>query len=182
MRLFVGLDLPPEVVRNLEILLDELRPTASIQWSPPANLHITTKFIGQWPEERLDDLKAALAAVPSRAPIQVAVRRVGFFPNPHSPRVFWCGVEAPGLDELAADTDRATAALGVASEQRAFSPHLTLARIKQPLDLQPLREKIAALPSLDFGSFAARSFFLYLSKPGPKGSVYTKLAEFPLTK
>ena len=182
MRLFVGLDLPAEVVRNLERLLDELRPTAKIQWSPPANLHVTTKFIGEWPEERLSELRDALAALPSRTTIPVHIRQVGFFPNPHSPRVFWCGIEAPGLQELAADTDRATSRLGIESEKRAFSPHLTLARIKERVDLQPLREQIAALPSLDFGSFPASSFFLYRSKPGPKGSVYTKLAEFSLTK
>jgi len=182
MRLFVGLDLPAEVVSNLEGLLDDLRPSARIQWSPPANLHITTKFIGEWPEARLPELNAALAEIPSRPPIQVQIRRVGFFPNPHSPRVFWCGIEAPGLETLAADTDRATSALGIESEKRAFSPHLTLARIKDRLDLQPLREKIAALPSLDFSAFEARGFFLYLSKPGPKGSVYTKLSEFPLAK
>src|SRR5690242_14051033 len=137
MRLFVGLDLPPEVVRNLEALLETLRPTARIQWSPPANLHITTKFIGQWPEDRLEEMKAALAAMPPHTPIPVAIRRVGFFPNPHSPRVFWCGVEAPGLEALAADTDRATAALGVESEKCAYSPHLTLARIKDRVNLQP---------------------------------------------
>ena len=76
--------------------------------------------------------------------IPVHIRKVGFFPNPHSPRIFWCGIEAPGLAELAADTDRATAALGIAPEKRAYSPHLTLARIKERLDLQPLREAIAA--------------------------------------
>ena len=182
MRLFTGLDLPAEVVRNLEKLLEELRPTARIQWSPPANLHITTKFIGEWPEERLDELKAALAAVPARAGIPLHIHKVGFFPNPHSPRVFWCGIEAPGLAELAADTDRATAALGIESEKRAYSPHLTLARIKEKLDLQPLRETIAARASLDFGSFTAAAFFLYRSQLRPTGSVYTKLAEFPLSK
>jgi 2'-5' RNA ligase len=93
--------------------------------------------------------------------------------------VFWTGVEAPGLEALAADTDRATTGLGIPTETRPYSPHLTLARIKDKAPLQPLREKIAALPSLDFGSFEAHSFFLYLSKPGPKGSVYTKLSEFP---
>jgi 2'-5' RNA ligase len=62
-------------------------------------------------------------------------------------------------------------------ESRAFSPHLTLARIKERLNLQPLRESIAALPSLDFGQFVADRFFLYQSRLGPKGSVYTKLAE-----
>src|SRR5689334_5427109 len=104
MRLFVGLDLPAEVVRNLEGLLDQLRPTARIQWSPPANLHVTTKFIGEWPEARLPDLIAALDTVPSQPAISVEIRGVGFFPNPHSPRVFWCGIEAPDLEKLAKNT------------------------------------------------------------------------------
>jgi 2'-5' RNA ligase len=182
MRLFTGLDLPAEVVRNLEKLLDDLRPTARIQWSPPANLHITTKFIGEWPEERVDELKAALAELPSRPEIPLNIRQVGFFPNPKSPRVFWCGIEAQGLAELAADTDRATASLGIESEKRAYSPHLTLARIKERLELGPLREKIAARASLDFGSFRATSFFLYHSRLRSGGSVYTKLAEFPFSK
>ena len=182
MRLFIGLDLPAEVVRNLEELLDRLRPAARINWSPPANLHITTKFIGEWPEERLAELKTTLAAVPSRSPIQVHIHRVGFFPNPHSPRVFWCGTEAPGLDALAADTDRATATLGIEPEKRDFSPHLTLARIKERVDLQPLREQIAGLPGLDFGRFEASRFFLYRSQLRPGGSIYTKLEGFPLTK
>ena len=178
MRLFTGLDLPAEVVAHLEELLDRLRPTGRIQWSSPANLHVTTKFIGEWPEGRLEELKAALGALEPRAPIPVHVRKVGFFPNPHAPRVFWCGIEAPGLDALAAATDRATAALGVPVETRAFSPHLTLARIKERLDPQPLREAVAALPSLEFGQFAGTGFFLYQSSLRPGGSVYTKLAEW----
>jgi 2'-5' RNA ligase len=182
MRLFTGLDLPPGVVARLEDLLNHLRPAARIHWSPPANLHITTKFIGEWPEERLDELTGALAGVPVHGPVPVHIRNVGFFPNPHSPRVFWCGIDAPALPGLAAGTDRACAALGIEAETRAFSPHLTLARIKERLDLQPLRETIAALPSLDFGEFEARSFFLYRSQMRAGGSVYTKLAEFALTK
>jgi len=185
MRLFTGLDLPDEVIGDLEELTRRLKPSAPIAWSPPANLHITTKFIGEWKEERLPDLIAALASVPPRDPIPVSIRRVGFFPNPHSPRIFWCGVEAPGLAELAGDTDAATVALGIAREERAFSPHLTLARIKDAHALRPvlqaLREAIAGLDSLEFGAFHARSFFLYQSVRKGGGSVYTKLAEFPLT-
>ena len=177
MRLFTGLDLPEEVILSLRSLLVHLQPAAKINWSPPENLHITTKFIGEWPEERLDKLKSALAQLSPRAPIPIHVRKVGFFPNPHAPRVFWCGIEAPGLEALAAATDRATQALGIPAESRAFSPHLTLARIKERLNLQPLRESIAVLPSLDFGRFLADRFFLYQSRLGPKGSVYTKLAE-----
>jgi 2'-5' RNA ligase len=179
MRLFTGLDLPAEVVRNLEILLDRLRPAARIQWSPPANLHITTKFIGEFPEERVEVLISALKSLPPRPPMMLRITKLGFFPNPHSPRVFWCGIDAPGLVDLAAATDRATMALGIPKEERAFSPHLTLARIKERLELQPLREAIAGLPSLEFGGCEARSFFLYRSQMRAGGSVYTKLAEFP---
>lgn len=182
MRLFTGLDLPALVTGNLQDLLGKLRPMARIHWSPPENLHITTKFIGEWPEERLPELQSALAALPAGPPLQVAIRRLGFFPNPHAPRIFWCGIEAAGLAELAAGTDRATAALGIAREDRVYSPHLTLARIKDRVDLQPLRETIAALPSLEFGAFEASRFYLYRSRLTPAGSVYTKLAEFPFSR
>jgi 2'-5' RNA ligase len=182
MRLFTGLDLPGDLIANLEELIRRLKPAARIRWSPPANLHVTIKFIGEWPEARLGELKTALGGLPGRAVIPVRIRRVGFFPNPYSPHNFWCGIDAPGLPELAADVDSATAALGVARDKRGFSPHLTLARIKDQVELQPLREAIAALPALEFGGFTADSFFLYQSTLRPSGSVYTKLAEFPLTK
>jgi 2'-5' RNA ligase len=183
MRLFTGIDLPPDVVRNLDNLVVRLRPTARVKWSPPANLHITTRFIGEWPAERLPELEAALAAVPGTGAIPIHVHELGFFPNAHAPRVFWAGVEAsPGLATLAAETDRALATLGLEPEGRPYSPHLTLARIKAPVPLQTLREAIAALPSLDFGDFAADRFHLYQSRLSSAGSVYTKLAEFPLAK
>jgi 2'-5' RNA ligase len=182
MRLFTGLDLSPEVVRALDALLDRLRPAACVKWSLPANLHVTTRFIGEWPAERLPDLRAALAGLPSHPPIPIHIRKLGFFPNPHSPRVFWAGVEASAdLAALASEIDGALDPLGLPSEGRPFSPHLTLARIKEPVPLQKLRETIAALPSLDFGSFTADRFFLYQSRLSPAGSVYTKLAEFPLS-
>ena len=181
MRLFIALDLPSEVVRNLESFVARLKPAARISWSPPANLHITTKFIGEYPEGELRALQSALAAVPQRPPIEVAIAKVGFFPNERAPRVFWCGIDAPGLDSLAADTESATASVGVAVENRPFSPHLTLARIKERLDLRPLFDAIATAHTLDFGRFTARSFFLYRSQLRPGGSVYTKLAEFPFS-
>ena len=182
MRLFTGLDLPAEVIGNLHHLLDQLRPSARIKWSPPENLHITTRFIGEWPEPRLAELQAALAGIPAQPAIPVHVLKLGFFPNPHAPRVFWAGVEAPPeLAALAAQTDRALDTLGLSPEGRPFRPHLTLARIKDPMPLQKLREQIAALPSLEFGSFTATRFYLYLSQRTSAGSIYSKLAEYPLS-
>lgn len=181
MRLFTGFDLPEEVVGELERLQSVLRPTARINWSPPANLHLTTKFIGEWPEERLEELREALASLAPRQPLRIAVRGLGFFPNPRSPRVFWAGVEGPPeLAALAAETDRALARLGVPAESRPYSPHLTLARIRTPVPLDGLHAAIARLPSTEFGEFTADRFWLYRSRLSPSGSVYTKLSEFPI--
>ncbi len=183
MRLFTAIDLPPDVIAALTGLIDRLRPAARINWSPAANLHITTKFVGEWPKERLDELSAALAALPAREPIPIEVRGLGFFPNPHSPRVFWAAVHAgPELAALARLTEQALEPLGIAAEHRPFSPHLTLARIKEPLPLQSLRQAIAALPQTDFGAFTAERFHLYLSELNPRGSVYTKLSDYPFRK
>ena len=183
MRLFIGIDLPPEVIANLEGLLERLRPAAQINCSPPRNLHVTTKFIGEWPEERLADLKSALGTLPARQPITIAIEKLGFFPNPYSPRVFWAGMHAgDDLASLARDTEQALTPLGIAKEERAYSPHLTLARIKTPGKQPALLQAVAKLPSLDFGSFVSNHFYLYQSRTAPTGSVYTKLAEFSFAK
>jgi 2'-5' RNA ligase len=183
MRLFAGIDLPTEVRESLAAMLGGLRPCARLSWSPAANLHITTKFIGEWPEERLDALIAALRSLPPRQPIGIAFRGLGWFPNAHAPKIFWVGVKADGgLAELARQTDEAVARLGVPPERRRFSPHLTLARIREQVPLARLREAVAALPSEDFGEFTASRFHLFLSERAASGSVYTKLAEFPLAQ
>jgi len=183
MRLFTGINLPSEIVAHLESLLDRLRPAARVKWSLASNLHITTRFIGEWPAERLPELEGALAALPDPGPLTIHVRKLGFFPNARAPRIFWAGIEAsPALAALASETDRALAHLGLEPEGRPFSPHLTLARIKEPEPLQKLHAAVAGLPSLEFGDFSADRFYLYQSRLGPAGSVYTKLAEFPLAK
>src|SRR5579884_786755 len=136
MRLFTGIDLPDEVMNVFERLLVHLRPTAHLKWSPVYNLHVTTRFIGEWPETRLEELQAALADVPIRSPIRVELRGIGWFPNARRPRVFWAGVEVtPELRALAHDIDAALERLGLKPEEREFAPHLTLARIKQPVPL-----------------------------------------------
>ena len=181
MRLFVGLDVPYEMRRNLELVLQLLKPTADISWSPLSNLHITTKFIGEWPEARLEELKSSLESVKRTGDLKIAIRGIGWFPNPHHPRVLYAGIAAPAeLAQLARDTEQVCERLGIPAENRDFSPHLTLARIKGPADLHELRGAIAGLPSAEFGAYTACDFHLYLSKLSPKGSIYTKLATYPL--
>ncbi len=174
MRLFTAIDLPEEMREKLGAFLARLRPLAKLRWTEVENLHITTKFIGEWPEPRLDEVNNALRGVLLNEPTRIAVRGLGWFPDVHRPHVFWAGVEADqALTMLAQATDQAVAALGVPVETRAFAPHLTLARVKYAVPLDAL---IQAAGDPDFGAFQASSFFLYLSKNGK----YSKLAEFPL--
>jgi 2'-5' RNA ligase len=189
MRLFIGIALPPRVLDNLARVLQELRPLAPVHWSPVENLHITSKFIGPWPEERLAELQSALENLNFGRAFDVAIAGFGFFPNPHRPRTFFAGVSPAkpaesGLAELANRIDETLAPLGIAREDRPYSPHLTLARIKleqiKQEDIRRLRQHIAQMTDFDFGAFQVSAFHLYLSKTGPSGSVYTPLATYPL--
>lgn len=184
MRLFTAIEISAEVKNNLGALLDRLRPLAKLSWTRIDNLHITTKFIDEWPEGRLEEMKRALASVGSPSAVHVGILGLGWFPNARNPRVLWAGVKAgEELRQLAQATEAAVQAIGVAKEDREYSPHLTLGRVpkRQPLDahdaLDTLRRTIDSLESTEFGSFVATGFHLYLSAAGK----YTKLAQFALT-
>lgn len=179
MRLFTGFDLPERERMALASLLERFRPLAPLRWSVVDNLHVTTKFIGEWPTERLDELKAALAEVPSPGtPLTLSLDGLGWFPNPHQPRIFWAAVKAgPELEGYAAAIETLLEErLGIKRENRPYRPHLTLARINSPADLAALRRAVAALPSTSFGSFSPGAHYLYLSEAGR----YTKLASYAI--
>lgn len=179
MRLFTAIDIPTDLTEALRSFVGRLRPAAKISWSVAENLHVTTKFIGEWPEPRLDEMKRALASVQASEPIEIAVKGLGWFPNERRPRVFWAGVDGgEALRTVARATEDAVAELGIPVEERDYAPHLTLARIRETVALERLHEALASFPSgcgFDFGSFRATQFFLYLSADGR----YTKLAGFP---
>jgi 2'-5' RNA ligase len=180
MRLFTAIDIPEEVREHLERVITHLRPSAHVKWSTVYNLHITLKFIGEWAAPGLEKLEAALASVAPRLAVPVDVRGVGWFPNQHHPRVFWAGIlSGPELETLARDIETSLEPLGIAKEDRDFSPHLTLARIKQPTPLHTLRQAVTDLGAVEFGAFRSDRFGLYRSQPGAAGSIYTKLSEYP---
>jgi 2'-5' RNA ligase len=179
MRLFTAIDLPAEMLLRLERLLSSLRPEALIKWSPLDNLHITTKFIGEWPERRLEELHDALAGLTPRESFEIEVRDLGWFPNERSPRVLWAGVHAgPALKQLIAETEERLLALGIPKEEKPSNPHLTLARIKNPAPLQNLRRKVDELQPAELGAFSAGHFCLFRSDPGSNASIYRRLRDY----
>jgi 2'-5' RNA ligase len=179
MRLFTAISLPQEILLRLDRLMAALRPEALIKWSPLDNLHITLKFIGEWPESRLDELHSALADIAPRSPFEIEISGLGWFPNERAPRVLWAGVSGgEALPQLAAEIDQRLQSLGIPHEDRQFSPHLTLARIKNPVPLRVLREKVQRLQPAHIGKFEASDFALYRSDPGSTSSIYRKLREY----
>jgi RNA 2',3'-cyclic 3'-phosphodiesterase len=181
MRLFSGIDLPEDVRERLERLLMHFRSAAHLKWVPVYNLHLTLKFIGEWPEENLPRLEAALRSIPKRPAIPLEVRGLGWYPNARNPRVFWVGVDGgEALPALAREIECALEPLGIAKETRPFTAHLTLARIKEPAPLDGLRSAVAKVEPVEFGSFPVDRFHLFRSQPGSAGSIYTKLSEFSL--
>jgi len=192
MRLFVALDIAASIRGRIAQFMDGVRGFApDARWVSAESLHITLKFIGEWPAERLDELKRAVAGVRGQ-PAEITFSGTGFFPTPKSARVFWIGIQAgPELASLAGAVDAATSALGVEREKRAFAPHLTLARTgsgrprrmfsdRGNSSFRRLQEKLAAMPAPAFSTMSPREFYLYESKLSPKGAVYTKLQSFPL--
>ena len=184
MRLFVALDLPDEVRGALARAIERLKPNCrAAKWVRPRSMHLTLKFIGHviadGDAQKLADLRAALATVRSSRPVEVKYRGIGFFPNSRRPRVIWCGVEGtPNLARIAADIEAAIEPPGIAREERAFVPHLTLARIESPRGAEQLVRAAEELQSCGFGSARETQFYLFESKTKPSGAEYTKIETF----
>lgn len=193
MRLFIALDIDDAIRSHLQRFMEGVRGfAANARWVHPESLHVTLKFIGEKSPEGVEDIRRALAEIPSTS-MEITFRGYGFFPTPRTARVFWVGIQAgPGLANLASEVDAALSKLGIPKEEHAFSPHLTLARGgksgspgRQKGDVpnmafQYLQEKLAALPQPEFGTMTAREFFLYESKLSRGGSIYSKMHRFPL--
>jgi len=192
MRLFLALDIAPSIRGRIAQFMGGVRGFApDARWASAESLHLTLKFIGEWPPEKLEDLKRALAGVRGQPP-EITFSGTGFFPTPRSARVFWIGIQAgPELASLAGAVDATTSVLGIEKEQRPFAPHLTLARTgsgrpqrassdRANSSFRRLQKELAARPAPAFGTMSPHEFFLYESKLSPKGAVYTKLASFPL--
>ena len=180
MRLFIAVDLPTEIRKALGDIEQDLRPlTDSARWVSPESIHITLKFLGEVPDKRLEDINTALTGL-SWKPFTITVRGVGFFPGTRSPRVFWAGMEAPTMKELAEELDSRMEALGFDKEKRAFRPHITLARARDTRISSSLVTGSSQYEEHDFGAFTADRVFLFKSTLKPSGAVYEKLKEYLL--
>ncbi|MGH7902933.1 MAG: RNA 2',3'-cyclic phosphodiesterase [Candidatus Dormibacteraceae bacterium] len=179
-RAFVGVELPAGHVRELAGHLERCRATEPrLRWVPPANLHVTLRFLGNVEGDVLDVVRAALPGIEG-APFEMALGAPGCFGRRDRARVVWLRVEAgePELARLAAAVDAVCAGAGLARDDRAYHPHLTLARApgREGVRLPDLPEP----PRLD--AWTVPGLTLFRSRLRRGSAAYERLARFPFAR
>jgi len=188
LRAFIAVEIPPEIQNAIYRETADLRRALSpslIRWVPQENLHLTLKFLGDISPSNVDILSQMLTAEAALFPcFSMQMSGLGSFPSPRRPRVIWIGIQAPAvLASLQYGIESASARLGYASEERHFSPHLTIGRVKQNVsgvEQQKVRQALEATHVGDLGTAQVEAVYLYKSDLKPTGSVYTRLYSAPL--
>jgi RNA 2',3'-cyclic 3'-phosphodiesterase len=177
LRLFVALDLPATIKADLTSLVGNLPDT---RWADDDQLHLTLRFIGEVDGGTARDIMEALATVPAR-PIELLLKGVGHFPPRGEPKVLWVGVERS--EELVAFKRRIDSALrdtGLAAEGRKFSPHVTIARFRQPPPYNRFAAYLARHSLYRSAPFWVSDFALYSSWLRPEGALHRLEARYEL--
>lgn len=182
-RAFIAIDLPPSIQESLDKQTARLRQTLGddlVRWVPAQNMHLTLKFLGALPLSHLDFIKRMLTqSADSNSQFDLQIGGLGSFPNSKRPRVLWAGIHAPaGLPTLQKMIEDGATRLGYNKEERPFSPHLTLGRVRQGLSAQELHKVSTAFSIFQLGKIGTArvdSVYLYQSDLNSEGSVYTKL-------
>lgn len=184
MRLFLAINLTPDVRREIAAATAPLRECVpELAWIAEPLLHLTLKFLGEQPPERVDDIHAVLAGVAGRhRELLMTLGGIGAFPNFRRARVVWIGVgQDPRLELLHHDVEVACEGLGFEVEGRPFRPHLTLARVKQPLEVERARVLARQAKRTDYRTdFIVRSIDLMRSDLSADGPAYTTLVSAAL--
>lgn len=185
MRLFIGIELPVDVKSDLASMADCCRrrmapvaPHAVLRWVPQDNLHITVWFLGDVDERREVMLKEALGRPFRAAPFAARLGSLGAYPPGGSPRVIWVGVDEgkEGLQSVYAELGERLPALGFEPERRPYSPHVSLARVKDipRSEGSALRAVLQTSPG-EPARFAVSALTLFQSRTLPSGSEYESL-------
>jgi len=184
MRLFIAVEIPDEIKKNIVERINELKPVeAVVKWVAKENLHITLKFLGWVEEKDLDKLiKMTSKAVESFNRFKVNFAGLGTFPEGKAPRVVWVGMGegAEEMGKLAEALENKLSRAGFRSEPRGFKPHLTIGRIKAKKGVDNLKTNLAAIKEPKFGETEVDSLFIMKSTLTSKGPIYEKIKEVKL--
>jgi 2'-5' RNA ligase len=174
-RLFVAIDLPDEVLDQLDRLCAGL---PAIRWVEPEQRHLTVRFIGEVEHALFYDIGEALASVSLR-PFELRLKGLGLFPPRGAPHTLWVGVEDPAaLAQLKRRIDRLLEEAGVPPERRKFAPHVTLGRFREPPPEARLASYITGRALYRSEPFLVSGFSLYSSLLRPEGALHVQEARY----
>jgi len=189
LRAFIALEIPTKVQNDIHQATSKLRSETGslIRWVPAENLHLTLKFLGDISPAHVEFLTQMIRAeTDSHRCFDLHLTGLGSFPSPKRPRVIYIGIQAPAeLSALQHAVESGAHRLGYRPEDRSFSPHLTLGRVKHAShitasDQQKIRHALEQVKIDSLGTARVDSVHLYKSDLKPTGSVYTKLFSAPL--
>jgi RNA 2',3'-cyclic 3'-phosphodiesterase len=202
LRTFIAIDLPAPILDAVASAQEQIQSylraqglAPKLRWSPTKNLHLTLRFLGDTSSAQREEVITrlqSLAAVtdPFTLSVDLSGAGVGAFPNLRQPRVLWIGLggKLPMLMQLQSQTEEVARSVGFAPEEKAFAPHLTLARAARDADRRALQQvgqalaeytQVAPSPTSSPLSFSVPQVVYYQSVLNPSGSVYTSLATLP---
>ncbi len=176
LRAFIAVELPERLVPEIE-KIESVLNTPGIKLVEPKQVHITLKFLGDILEDNVETIASALSQVNCK-PFEARIKGVGVFPKPAYIKVIWLGAEGI-FDTLHDEVERVLTPFKF-EKDHLFSPHATLARVKQLRDKAALFEKLKQLENIDLGTINVGTISLKKSTLTPQGPIYETLREIKL--
>ena len=178
-RSFIAIELPPAVKQAIQSFQDYLKPVIpGVRWVKPESIHLTLKFLGDVPEEKLHGIGSQLGEWVSNAfPYTLKPGGFGAFPNKFRPRVLWIGFSSvPEIhDLLVSQLEAGLVAHGFKKEKKPHRPHLTIARVRVPGSTGRALDRIGGEEPPEFPEFLVNRIILFRSDLEPSGARYTEL-------
>jgi 2'-5' RNA ligase len=183
-RVFLAVKVPEEFKEKIQEVQKQLKmQNADVGWVGPENFHYNLKFFGYVTEPEIKKIESAVKrVVAGHHPFKLEIEGIGTFPTPTAPRVIWLGTKkgTAEITALANDLDKEFSKEGFESENRPFTAHLTLGRVKSTQNKQKLVEKVKDLKAMKIGEFNIEEITLFQSQLQREGPIYTELMKFRL--
>ncbi len=183
LRCFIAIEIPETIKKSVLDIIDSLRKSgADVKWVSDENIHITLQFLGETEESLIPDIKGALYKIlATYSPFYIKIAKVGCFPSGRRPRVIWVGIEdSQSLINLYKDIASEMVKFGYQKEERGFTPHLTIGRVKSNRNMGELLKRLEEFTVTDFPAFEVQNIRLMKSELKPSGAKHYCLAEIPI--
>ncbi len=187
-RLFIAIQISSDIIKKITEISNYFQtqvPSDLMKWVDPANLHITIKFLGETPEKKIEQINAILLqSVEGWVPFDLSIEGLGMYPHHRQPRTLWLDVKGNGsLVAYHKNLDELLQKAGFEKDRKPYSPHLTLARVRDRTDRDAAHQIGVTLSQFKvdpLGTLKVDAIKLVQSELTPKGPIYTTLFSTPL--